>query len=73
MEQCLQISDGKWFSKFISIEFCQTINKMYKYKDIIRHARTHTIVLSHILSCEVIWECAPVKGGSKPKYMSQKK
>lgn len=46
---------------------------MSKYKDIIRHARTHTIVLSHTLSCEVIWECAPVKGGSKPKYMSQKK
>lgn len=45
---------------------------MSKYKDIIRHARTHIIVLSHTLSGEVIWECAPIKGGSKLKYMSQK-
>lgn len=45
---------------------------MSKYKDIIRYARTHTIVLSHTLSWEVIWECAPVKGGSKPRDMSQK-
>lgn len=45
---------------------------MSKYKDIIRRAIIHTIVLSHTLSCEVIWECAPVKGGINENYEPKK-
>lgn len=56
----------------ISEEFKQTTNKVCTYKDTIRHARTHTIFLSHILSWEVIWECTPAEGRRKTKDIAEK-